>query len=490
MSNRILATCADNQYILDKLKIIRNQYIRSGEDNKAMNTKKIMAAVSKFPLPVLSGKLAEYLIQGVGPWFANKIDTWVKEAPVKRKGEITEPVKRIKVSNYTPEPGTGEWVLLLCIHQHSSARNLTELRAVFIDKFIERYKCDWPIDPEKCIQTLVDKQLLQVDENYSYLITLTGRSVANQLEKTCPEKFLKSASVDLSILKSFNPDSWFDTPSQSARSDIEILSLSQRIVSTKVILKIDTAERLSQDFEIISERLLNRNIEVEKAKLWVGDYQWVLRVKLYNEEVQDFSLGMVVERKRADDLAASIIDGRYENQRYRLKRSGARCIYLLEGTKPSSSTKITEETLLQALISTHFSYSFTVKITKDPNDTLNWLARMTILLQVETGNWSESKVFSLQSFNDYMHSTNPNKNLTIGDVFGKQLRAIDKCGEQSTLAILKAFPTPKFLYNAIQETYSQKNAARAADKLLKEVKLENGQKLRKDLRSKLLNLFG
>lgn len=489
MSNRISAICSDNDYILDKLKVIRNQYIRSGEDNKSMNTKKIIAAISRFPLPIVSGKLAEYLIQGVGPWFSNKIDSWIKEAPVKRKAEDSEPSKRIKTQSFVPEPGSGEWVLLLCLHQHSSAKNLTELRAVFINKFIERYKCDWPLDPSKYLQLLQDRNLVQIDENNQIQITQDGRLTAIHSEKNCPEEYLKNFIVDFSLLKSYDPDCWFDSASQVSTAASEGFSLSQRVVSTSVILKIDIAERLSLDFDIIQERLLNRHIEVERAKLWVGDYQWILRVEMYNQEIFDYSLGMVVERKRADDLAASIMDGRYENQRYRLKKSQAKCIYLLEGTRPSGATKITEENLLQSLISTHFNYSFTVKITKDANDTLNWLARMTVLLQLETSNWSESKVFSLQLFTDFIHFTNPNKNVTVGDVFGKQLRAIGKCGEHSTLAILKYFPTPRFLYNGIKATLTHNNPIRAGDRFLKDVKLDNGQKLRKDLRSKLLKLM-
>jgi crossover junction endonuclease MUS81 len=33
-------------------------------------------------------------------------------------------------------------------------------------------------------------------------------------------------------------------------------------------------------------------------------------------------LDFIIERKKADDLAASILDGRYKDQKYRLKNSG------------------------------------------------------------------------------------------------------------------------------------------------------------------------
>ena len=47
----------------------------------------------------------------------------------------------------------------------------------------------------------------------------------------------------------------------------------------------------------------------------------------------DYVLDFIVERKTADDLAASIMDGRYEEQKFRLKNCGINnVIYLVEGT--------------------------------------------------------------------------------------------------------------------------------------------------------------
>jgi len=56
----------------------------------------------------------------------------------------------------------------------------------------------------------------------------------------------------------------------------------------------------------------------------------------------DYVLDFIVERKTADDLAASIMDGRYEEQKFRLKNCGINnVIYLVEGT-PGQYCKIPE----------------------------------------------------------------------------------------------------------------------------------------------------
>lgn len=46
--------------------------------------------------------------------------------------------------------------------------------------------------------------------------------------------------------------------------------------------------------------------------LKVGDFLWIAKDKFSNEELV---LPYVVERKRMDDLARSIIDGRYAEQK-------------------------------------------------------------------------------------------------------------------------------------------------------------------------------
>lgn len=63
--------------------------------------------------------------------------------------------------------------------------------------------------------------------------------------------------------------------------------------------------------------------------LTIGDFAFA-----YNGEVLDY----VFERKKADDLSASIIDGRYKEQKMRLKNCGAaNVVYLYEGHPSESS---------------------------------------------------------------------------------------------------------------------------------------------------------
>ncbi len=56
----------------------------------------------------------------------------------------------------------------------------------------------------------------------------------------------------------------------------------------------------------------------------------------YNGQILDY----VVERKKADDLISSIHDGRYKEQKFRLKNSGFKTVYyLFEGHLSGSFAK-------------------------------------------------------------------------------------------------------------------------------------------------------
>ena len=66
----------------------------------------------------------------------------------------------------------------------------------------------------------------------------------------------------------------------------------------------------------------------EMRGLSIGDFCWVWR-----RGGEERTTGVVVERKKLEDLASSIVDGRYDEQRGRLMRTPGICkvIYLIEG---------------------------------------------------------------------------------------------------------------------------------------------------------------
>lgn len=128
----------------------------------------------------------------------------------------------------------------------------------------------------------------------------------------------------------------------------------------EVVLIVDNREKRNQaDLNYFFEKLVSNGIKTELRSLPLGDFVWVLREK-QNEakptkkksQLKEYVIDFIIERKTADDLAASILDGRYEEQKFRLKNSGINnVIYLIEST-PSQYCKIPESVLNKACLTT------------------------------------------------------------------------------------------------------------------------------------------
>lgn len=103
--------------------------------------------------------------------------------------------------------------------------------------------------------------------------------------------------------------------------------------------------------------------------IWIG---------LSGEDVR--TGGLVIERKATDDLEASILDGRYREQRTRLttycQQRGARPIYVIEGEMDRLWGKLSRDTLQKYLNRLALRYGVTVMHT----DSLESTARLCQLL--------------------------------------------------------------------------------------------------------------
>ncbi|OMJ87887.1 hypothetical protein SteCoe_10298 [Stentor coeruleus] len=463
--------CEENSYIYYKLESLKRALQKQNNDQKASNAKRIQQALEKFPLPIISGKAAALLVQGVGPWWASEIDSWLKDKPVKRKASPQPGNKKI---SYNPPFRSPEWVCLMCLNKSEESLATYDFPYI-ISKYLSDYKLEEPQNLDIILQHLAEIDIIK-EENGKYFLTEIGKSLALKLHSECP-------TVQKPLLESFIPDSWIKNTSSQEFYDQET---DGGIDDFSIVLFVDSAERQSMDFNVICSRLENRNVIVERRKLWIGDYQWVCRVKI-GKKYQDYMLNYVVERKTADDLAQSIIDSRYEDQKIRMKMSNAVCIYLLEGTIVKKSSKVNSSTILNSLLSTKFNYNFLIKNTADSKDTLNWLARFTNALFNEVSSWSYSKISSLSTYEEFYDFTSPHNGVTVGDIFGKQLRAIENLGEQSTLAILKKYKTPMKMFLELKN--AQDKGKRELNRVLKSIKLANGNCISKNTRNALIELF-
>ncbi|XP_071767404.2 structure-specific endonuclease subunit MUS81 [Centroberyx gerrardi] len=234
--------------------------------------------------------------------------------------------------------------------------------------------------------------------------------------------------------------------------------------------------------ELVKE--LQRNgVTFDIRKLNVGDFMWVAKEKVAPVPGQlrappgrELVLDYIIERKRMDDLCGSIIDGRFREQKFRLKRCGLRRpIYLVEecGTA-ASHLSLPETTLQQAIVNTQVVDGFFVKRVQDVRESAAYLTVMTRYLtklyqnrtlicrsrelegdggrdEEERGNPS----CSLISFAEFNQGAIKNKCQTVREVFARQLMQISGLSGDKAAAILEQYSTPRSLLSAYEQCASE-----------------------------------
>ncbi|KAK7910016.1 hypothetical protein WMY93_014700 [Mugilogobius chulae] len=227
--------------------------------------------------------------------------------------------------------------------------------------------------------------------------------------------------------------------------------------------------------ELVKE--LQRNgVNFDVRKLNVGDFLWVAREKMEPVPGQlrapcgrELVLDYIIERKRIDDLCGSIIDGRFREQKFRLKRCGLRRpVYLVEECGAAAShLSLPESTLQQAIINTQVVDGFFVKRVQDVRESAAYLTVMTRYLsklyknrtlvmrsrELE-GDLSEDQDIvgnpscSLISFAEFNEGAVKNKCQTVREVFARQLMQISGLSGDKAAAIIQEYPTPHSLLSA------------------------------------------
>lgn len=160
--------------------------------------------------------------------------------------------------------------------------------------------------------------------------------------------------------------------------------------SFTVHLLLDVREiRSRTDRDYLEEELTKLGIKPTLRALELGDFQWVAKchdpaaLARHGAEGDEVVLDWIVERKRLDDLISSIKDGRFHEQKFRLRRSGVRnVVYVVEDiAMDAGHYQKYEEAVQSALASTQAVDGYFLKRTPKMDDTIRYLAGMTRLLK-------------------------------------------------------------------------------------------------------------
>uniref|UniRef100_A0A4W6C841 Crossover junction endonuclease MUS81 n=1 Tax=Lates calcarifer TaxID=8187 RepID=A0A4W6C841_LATCA len=428
-------------------------------------------------------------------------------------------LRRKKKREYVPQKRSGGYAVLLTLYRQSQipgskgymfkmelqteAQLLSE-KSFSVPDLGSKYTA-W-----SSVSTLIQKNLVIKTHNPArYSLTEQGLALAERLESA--EQGTKGNTeeggvevrsegeeveeeeeggpgvVDLTDIVDIRPGSDVDGTESDSQTTSRKTNGGCLLPGTyEIILCVDFIETTGgsqhRKQELVKE--LQRNgVNFDVRKLNVGDFLWVAREKvapvpgqLRAPVARELVLDYIIERKRMDDLCGSIIDGRFREQKFRLKRCGLRRpVYLVEecGTA-ASHLSLPETTLQQAIVNTQVVDGFFVKRVQDVRESAAYLTVMTRYLtklyqnrallcrsrelEGDEGSGEEERgnpSCSLISFAEFNHGAVKNKCQTVREVFARQLMQISGLSGDKAAAILEQYSTPHSLLSAYEQCRSE-----------------------------------
>ncbi|CAN8098784.1 unnamed protein product [Discula destructiva] len=248
-----------------------------------------------------------------------------------------------------------------------------------------------------------------------------------------------------------------------------------------VHLVLDIREvRARTDRDYMKEQLVVQGVRPIMRAMDLGDIQWVAKcrdpdfLQRYGAQGDEVVLDYIVERKRLDDLIGSIKDGRFHEQKFRLRRSGVKHVTYLVEEISLDYTKY-DEAVQTAIASTQVVDGFAVKQTRGMDESIRYLARMTKMLKKKY----ESKplrvipteVITARNYLPllkHLRGKEPGSNyyisypafsslasksgtLTLRDLYLKMLMCIRGVTGQKAIEIQKIWRTPNDLVRAFEQ---------------------------------------
>lgn len=210
-------------------------------------------------------------------------------------------------------------------------------------------------------------------------------------------------------------------------------------------------------------------------------YKWV---KTQNLDIGDYifnykdELACIIERKTVDDLANSIKDGRYREQKERLLKlhPKSKIIYLIEGdiTKNNKSfkyNKVSKNTIYSSLINVYLRDNIAVHRTNNISESIEFLEQLGAKIEKQGLKFIQKSNDGNNLFNS---EKSKKKQFDKKLVYKLQLSSIPSISSKSADAIIENYPT---MVQLISQLNNHDPASRL--EIIKNIKCKSGEKSRK-----------
>ena len=215
-------------------------------------------------------------------------------------------------------------------------------------------------------------------------------------------------------------------------------------------IQIDNREN---DLLIYLKKIAPADIIIQISPMDIGDVSFI---------IQDKPIALI-ERKTLHDLSASIKDGRYEEQSYRLHGHSIpnhNISYLIEGdiNKWNNSHNITKTTLISAMTSIQYVKGFSIIRTQHLEETAFYILHSFQKL-VKSFKQGKQLYFSEENKNDVEEGSNytsviknkKKENITPENMGSIILSQIPGISSVTAIAIMKHYSTLPILITALKE---------------------------------------
>jgi len=219
--------------------------------------------------------------------------------------------------------------------------------------------------------------------------------------------------------------------------------------------------------------VMKNKITLIQKNLDLGDY-------VFYDEVNNKPL-LIIERKSLSDLEASIKDGRYKEQSYRLNESpihNHNVIYLLEGAIINYKDANFKNTLYSTLFSLNYYKGFSVINVLNQIETGDLLMAIAskLIRENRSGFYNDlsNSIIQNNESENYIDTIKTTKKSHINseNIFQLMLMQIPGISNVSALALSKEFKNMEDLLSSLKDENNKK---------LENVKLASGRKLNKNI---------
>ncbi|XP_032138692.1 crossover junction endonuclease MUS81 isoform X5 [Sapajus apella] len=380
---------------------------------------KALRSLRRYPLPLRSGKEAK-ILQHFGDGLCRMLDERLQRhrtsggqrlpppddhapgspsgqnspAPQGRPAEVQDSSMPVPAQpkvggsgSYWPARYSGARVILLLLyqehlnpngHQFLTKEELLQRCAQKTSRVAPGSARPWP-----ALRSLLHRNLvLRTHQPARYSLTPEGLELAQKLAESEGLSLL-----NVGIRPEEPPGEETAVPGSASaelasEAGVQQPPLELRPGEYRILLCVDIGETRGAGHRPELLRELQRlHVTHTVRKLHVGDFVWVAQETNPRDPAAspgELVLDHIVERKRLDDLCSSIIDGRFREQKFRLKRCGLeRRVYLVEEHGSVHNLSLPESTLLQAVTNTQVIDGFFVKRTADIKESAAYLALLT-----------------------------------------------------------------------------------------------------------------